>query len=79
MLQYLLCRMPEAFLNTAVISKMYRRQLDKTDFFCQRKMILDVDNLSCWVEAVIDSPVLGQQHSPLGLSGGFKTLILIKK
>lgn len=40
-------------------------------------MILDVDKSVVLGEAVIDSPVLGK-ISPLGLSGGVKTLILIK-
>ncbi len=40
-------------------------------------MILDVDQSVVLGNAVIDSPVLGK-ISPIGLSGGVKTLILIK-
>lgn len=42
-----------------------------------REMILDVDKSTVIDSGVIDSPVLGK-ISPLGLSGGVKTLILVK-
>lgn len=42
-----------------------------------RKMILDVDKSTVLDSGVIDSPVLGK-IPPLGLSGGVKTLILVK-
>ena len=41
------------------------------------EMILDVDKSTVIDSGVIDSPVLGK-ISPLGLSGGVKTLILVK-
>ena len=69
-------RMPEAIFNTAVYFKNVYEDRWITDFFA-KEMILDVDKSVVLGEAVIDSPVLGK-ISPLGLSGGVKTLILIK-
>ncbi len=69
-------RMPEAIFNTAVYFKNVYEDSWITDFFAKEK-ILDVDKSVVLGEAVIDSPVLGK-ISPLGLSGGVKTLILIK-
>ena len=42
-----------------------------------KEMILDVDQSEVLGSGVIDSPVLGK-IPPLGLSGGVKTLILVK-
>ena len=67
-------RMPEAIFNTAVYFKNVYEDSWITDFFA-KEMILDVDKSVVLGEAVIDSPVLGK-ISPLGLSGGVKTLIL---
>ena len=69
-------RMPEAIFNTAVYFKNVYEDSWITDFFA-KEMILDVDKSVVLGEAVIDSPVL-VKISPLGLSGGVKTLILIK-
>lgn len=69
-------RMSEAIFNTAVYFKNVYEDSWITDFFA-KEMILDVDKSVVLGEAVIDSPVLGK-ISPLGLSGGVKTLILIK-
>ena len=69
-------RMPEAIFNTAVYFKNVYEDCWITDFFA-KEMILDVDKSVVLGEEVIDSPVLGK-ISPLGLSGGVKTLILIK-
>ena len=66
-------RMPEAIFNTAVYFKNVYEDSWITDFFA-KEMILDVDKSVVLGEAVIDSPVLGK-ISPLGLSGGVKTLI----
>ena len=63
-------RMPEAIFNTAVYFKNVYEDSWITDFFAKEKSVV-------LGEAVIDSPVLGK-ISPLGLSGGVKTLILIK-
>lgn len=46
-------------------------------FIYKKEMILDVDKSTVLGNAVIDSPVLGK-ISPTALSGGVKTLILIK-
>lgn len=46
-------------------------------FIYKKEMILDVDKSIVLGNAVIDSPVLGK-ISPTELSGGVKTLILIK-
>lgn len=47
-------------------------------FIYKKEMILDVDKSIVLGNAVIDSPVLGK-ISPTALSGGVKTLILIKQ
>lgn len=67
---------PEAIFNTAVYFKNVYEDSWITDSFA-KKMILDVDQSVVLGNAVIDSPVLGK-ISPVGLSGGVKTLILIK-
>ena len=67
--------MPEAIFNTAVYFKNTYEDSWITDEFA-KKMILDIDNSTVLGNAVIDSPVLGK-ISPLSLSGGVKTLILI--
>lgn len=46
-------------------------------FIYKKEMILDVDKSTVLGNAVTDSPVLGK-ISPTALSGGVKTLILIK-
>ncbi len=68
--------MPEAIFNTAVYFKNTYDDSWITDEFT-KEMILDVDKSTVLGNAVIDSPVLGK-ISPLALSGGVKTLILIK-
>ena len=68
--------MPEAIFNTAVYFKNTYEDSWITDEFA-KEMILDVDKSEVLGNAVIDSPVLGK-ISPLALSGGVKTLILIK-
>lgn len=69
-------RTTEAIFNTAVYFKNVYEDSWITDSFA-KKMILDVDQSVVLGNAVIDSPVLGK-ISPVGLSGGVKTLILIK-
>lgn len=67
--------MPEAVYNTAVYFKnMYEDEwiIDSL----AREMILDIDQSIVLDTAVIDSPVMGK-ISPLSLSGGVKTLILM--
>ena len=68
--------MPEAIFNTSVYFKNVYEDSWITDPF-SKEMILDVDKSVVLGEAVIDSPVLGK-IAPTGLSGGVKTLILIK-
>ena len=67
--------MPEAIYNTAVYFKnTYQdRWIAKP---LSIEMIKDVDKSDVVSSGVIDSPVLGQ-ISPLSLSGGVKTLILV--
>lgn len=69
-------RLPEAIFNTAVYFKNVYEDSWITDPFA-REMIRDVDRSEVLSGAVIDSPVLGK-IAPTGLSGGVKTLILIK-
>lgn len=69
-------KMPEAIFNTAVYFKNVYEDSWITDPFA-KEMILDVDKSTVLGNAVIDSPVLGK-ISPTALSGGVKTLILIK-
>lgn len=69
-------KMPEAVFNTAVYFKNAYEDAWITDPVA-KEMILDIDKSVVLDSAVIDSPVLGK-ISPLGLSGGVKTLILMK-
>lgn len=68
--------MPEAIYNTSVYFKNSYEDKWITDSF-SRKMILDVDKSTVLEQAVIDSPVMGK-IPPTSLSGGVKTLILMK-
>jgi hypothetical protein len=68
--------MPEAIFNPAVYFKNAYEDAWITDPVA-RKMILDVDKSTVLDSAVIDSPVIGK-IPPLSLSGGVKTLILMK-
>lgn len=68
--------MEGAVYNTASYFKYDYEEDWITDPFV-KKMILDVDRSTVIDGGVIDSPVLGK-ISPLGLSGGVKTLILVK-
>lgn len=69
-------KMPEAIFNTAVYFKNVYEDSWITEPFAQ-KMIQDVDHSTVLGNGVIDSPVLGK-ISPTALSGGVKTLLLIK-
>lgn len=68
--------MPNAIYNTASYFKYDYEDEWITDSFV-KEMILDVDGSTVLDSGVIDSPVLGK-IPPLGLSGGVKTLILVK-
>jgi len=68
--------MPEAVYNTAGYFKYDYEDSWIVDPFV-KEMILDVDKSVVLDSGVIDSPVLGK-IPPLGLSGGVKTLILVK-
>lgn len=68
--------MPGAVYNTASYFKYDYEDDWITDSFI-KDMILDVDSSQVIDSGVIDSPVLGK-IPPLGLSGGVKTLILVK-
>ncbi|MBD5548908.1 MAG: DUF4869 domain-containing protein [Lachnospiraceae bacterium] len=68
--------MPEAIFNTAVYFKNVYEDEWITDPIA-REMILDVDKSVVLDGAVIDSPVMGK-IVPTSLSGGVKTLILMK-
>lgn len=68
--------MPEAVFNTSVYFKNAYEDSWITDPIA-REMILDVDKSIVLDSAVIDSPVMGK-IAPTSLSGGVKTLILIK-
>ena len=68
--------MPEAIFNTAVYFKNVYVDEWITDPVA-REMILDVDKSIVLDNAVIDSPVMGK-IAPTELSGGVKTLILMK-
>lgn len=68
--------MPEAIFNTAVYFKNVYEDEWITDPVA-KEMILDVDKSIVLDGAVIDSPVMGK-ISPTALSGGVKTLILMK-
>ena len=68
--------MPEAVFNTSVYFKNTYENAWITDP-AAKEMILDVDKSTVLDGAVIDSPVLGK-IAPVSLSGGVKTLILMK-
>ena len=76
MLHIVFGRLPEAVFNTAVYFKNSYEDSWITDDFAKRA-ILDVDKSVVLGNGVIDSPVLGK-IAPNSLSGGVKTLILIK-
>ena len=67
--------MPEAIYNTAVYFKNTYQPKWLNDPFAQQ-MIEDVDRSHVVGEQVIESPVFGM-ITPLQLSGGLKTLLLI--
>ena len=68
--------MPDAIYNTAVYFKnTYRNQWITSDYSV--RMIKDVDRSDVVDAGLIQSPVLGP-ITPLQLSGGVKTLLLIK-
>lgn len=69
-------KMQEAIFNTSVYFKNVYEDSWVTDSFA-KEMIFDVDKSTVLGNAVIDSPVLGK-IAPTNLSGGVKTLILIK-
>lgn len=69
-------RMPEAIFNTSVYFKNVYEDAWITDPVA-REMIFDVDKSTVLDGAVIDSPVMGK-IAPVFLSGGVKTLILMK-
>ena len=68
--------MPDAIYNTAVYFKNTYQDKWITNEY-SRRMIEDVDRSEVVSESVIQSPVLGS-ITPLQLSGGVKTLMLIK-
>ena len=68
--------MSEAIFNTSIYFKNVYEDAWITDPVA-REMILDVDKSIVLDSAVIDSPVMGK-ISPTELSGGVKTLILMK-
>ncbi len=68
--------MPEAVYNTAVYFKNAYEDAWIIDSLA-KEMIYDVDKSTVLDGAVIDSPVMGK-IAPTALSGGVKTLILIK-
>ena len=68
--------MPEVIDNTSVYFKNVYEDEWITDSFT-KEMILDIDKSYVLDSAVIDSPVMGK-IAPTSLSGGVKTLILMK-
>ena len=68
--------MPDAIYNTAVYFKNTYKDKWITNEY-SRRMIKDVDRSEVLGEGVIQSPVLGN-ITPLQLSHGVKTLMLIK-
>lgn len=68
--------MPDAIFNTSVYFKNSYEDKWITDSLA-REMILDIDKSEVLDSGVIDSPVMGKIPAT-GLSGGVKTLILIK-
>ena len=76
MLYIFYVHMKEAVYNTAVYFK-YDYEVNWIIDLVVKKMIKDVDQSIVLDSGVIDSPVLGK-IPPTGLSGGVKTLILVK-
>lgn len=76
MLSIYLGNMPEAIYNTAVYFKNDYEDEWILDPLV-KEIILDVDKSKVIDSGVIDSPVLGK-IPPLSLSGGVKTLILVR-
>lgn len=75
MLKIYFGEMPEAIYNTAV----YFKNVYEEEWIVQplvKEMISDIDKSKVLDNAVIESPIFGK-ITPLGLSGGVKTLILI--
>lgn len=68
--------MPQAIFNTVVYFKNVYEDAWITDPIA-KEMIFDVDKSIVLDSAVIDSPVMGKIE-PTALSGGVKTLILMK-
>lgn len=68
--------MPEAIFNTSMYFKNVYEDEWITDPVA-REIILDVDKSIVLDSVVIDSPVMGK-IAPTALSGGVKTLILMK-
>ena len=68
--------MPDAIYNTALYFRNVYRDAWITDSM-SREIILDVDKSTVVSANLIESPVLGP-ISPVMLSGGVKTLLLIK-
>ncbi|GAA0794972.1 hypothetical protein GCM10008910_12930 [Faecalicatena orotica] len=68
--------MPEAIFNTSVYFKNIYEDEWIMDSMAKR-MILDIDKSTVLDSGVIDSPVMGK-IPPTSLSGGVKTLILMK-
>lgn len=68
--------MPEAIFNTTVYFKNIYEDEWITDSLVKR-MILDIDKSIVLDSGVIDSPIMGK-IPPTSLSGGVKTLILMK-
>lgn len=68
--------MPEAIFNTTVYFKNIYEDEWITDSLVKR-MILDIDKSIVLDSGVIDSPIMGKIR-PTSLSGGVKTLILMK-
>ena len=76
MLNVFFGNMPDAVYNTAVFFKNDYEDEWIVDPLV-KEMIRDVDRSEVLDSGVIDSPVLGK-IPPLNLSGGVKTLILVK-
>lgn len=76
MLKIFFGNMPEAVFNTSVYFKNAYEDEWITNPLA-REMIFDIDQSTVLDSAVIDSPVMGK-IPPVSLSGGVKTLILMK-
>ena len=76
MLHIFFGEMPEAIYNTSVYFKNVYADEWIIDSFT-KEMVLDIDQSHVLDSSVIDSPVLGK-IPPVNLSGGVKTLILMK-